>query len=72
MTRKRAREESDTPNPNVAKSKAARFNLLTLKRLQAAINNDPEVDLTSKFPSGYSDRLSEMRRAAPDLLSKRP
>jgi hypothetical protein len=32
------------------KSKAARFNIHTLKRLQEAIEKDPEVDFTSKLP----------------------
>ncbi|TPX25214.1 hypothetical protein DIZ76_010664 [Coccidioides immitis] len=42
-------------------SKAARFNIHTLKRLQKAVAADPEIDLTSYFPKDYSRRLSEMR-----------
>nr|KMM68710.1 hypothetical protein CPAG_05034 [Coccidioides posadasii RMSCC 3488] len=42
-------------------SKAARYNIHTLKRLQKAVAADPEIDLTSYFPKDYSRRLSEMR-----------
>jgi hypothetical protein len=46
------------------RSKAARFNLHTLKRLKEAVERDPEIDLTQKFPSDYPDRLAEMRNLA--------
>lgn len=42
-------------------SKAARFNIHTLKRLQKAVAADLETDLISYFPKDYSRRLSEMR-----------
>ncbi|KAL7649177.1 hypothetical protein ACMYSQ_012402 [Aspergillus niger] len=45
----------------VAKSKAAKFNSLTSKKLQKAINNDPEVDLAKLLPLRYSTRLQSMR-----------
>lgn len=44
-----------------SKSKAARFNAHTIKRLQAAICNDPEIDLTTQMPIDYSSRLLDMR-----------
>lgn len=47
----------------VEKSKAARFNAHTLKLLQAAVKQDPEVDLTTKLPTRYSDRLDSMRNS---------
>lgn len=43
------------------KSKASRFNAHTVRKLQAAINDDPEVDLVSRMPMDYSSRLIEMR-----------
>ncbi|KAE8404344.1 kinase-like protein [Aspergillus pseudonomiae] len=46
----------------VSKSKAARFNVHTLTKLQAAIEKDPEIDLTVKLPWRYSDRLNDMRQ----------
>lgn len=71
MTRKRAREESATPHPARANSKAAKFNLHVLKRLEAAVKDDPEVDLTSKLPLAYSDRLIEMRSSAPSFSGEK-
>lgn len=45
----------------ISKSKAAKFNSVTLKRLQSAIDNDPEVDLAKLLPLRYSTRLESMR-----------
>ncbi|KAL4893410.1 kinase-like domain-containing protein [Aspergillus ambiguus] len=45
----------------VSKSKAAKFNSFTLKKLQNAIENDPEVDLAKLLPLRYSTRLESMR-----------
>ncbi|RAH40233.1 uncharacterized protein BO95DRAFT_376130 [Aspergillus brunneoviolaceus CBS 621.78] len=45
-----------------SKSKAAKFNARTLTKLQAAIEKDPEIDLTANLPLRYSDRLNEMRQ----------
>ncbi|KAJ5804563.1 uncharacterized protein N7518_000866 [Penicillium psychrosexuale] len=42
-------------------SEAVRFNARTLKKLQAAITKDPEIDLADQFPTRYSERLMEMR-----------
>ncbi|PYI35255.1 kinase-like protein [Aspergillus indologenus CBS 114.80] len=46
----------------ISESKAAKFNARTLTKLQAAIEKDPEIDLTTKLPLRYSDRLNEMRQ----------
>ncbi|PYH46736.1 uncharacterized protein BP01DRAFT_414697 [Aspergillus saccharolyticus JOP 1030-1] len=47
---------------HICKTKAAKFNAHTLTKLQAAIEKDPEIDLTAKLPLRYSDRLKEMRQ----------
>jgi hypothetical protein len=38
-------------------SEAANFNRLVLRKLQNAVDKNPEVDLLSKFPLNYTDRL---------------
>lgn len=38
-------------------SEAAHLNRRVLKKLQSAFDKNPEVDLLSVFPLGYSDRL---------------
>jgi hypothetical protein len=62
-TKRRRLSESTTQGKDDVRpeSKAARFNLHKLKLLKKAIEKDPEVDLTLKFPSDYSNRLTEMR-----------
>jgi hypothetical protein len=45
-----------------SKSKAVRFNAHTLKKLQAAVMKDPEINLAEQFPLEYSQRLMEMRK----------
>jgi hypothetical protein len=42
-------------------STAAAFNRAVLKKLQAAIDEDPETDLVSKIPKRYSDRLGSLK-----------
>ncbi|KAI2733292.1 hypothetical protein CBS147332_307 [Penicillium roqueforti] len=42
-------------------SEAVRFNARTLKKLQAALTKDPEVDLADQFPTQYLERLLRMR-----------
>lgn len=44
------------------KSKAARFNARTLKKLQAALDRDPEIDLTTQMPMDYSARLVRFQK----------
>ena len=51
---------SEATQPAV-KSKAARFNAYILKRLQAAVTKDPEINLAEQFPADYSERLTKMR-----------
>ena len=65
---KRSREDEDTCPPTSMKkarahdtttaSEAAKFNQMVLRKLQRAFEIDPEVDLLSKFPTGYSTRLA--------------
>ncbi|KAJ5488452.1 hypothetical protein N7539_003342 [Penicillium diatomitis] len=43
-------------------SKAARFNVHVLKKLQAAITEDPEINLVERLPADYTQRLMEMRK----------
>ncbi|KAI4167669.1 MAG: hypothetical protein LQ343_007023 [Gyalolechia ehrenbergii] len=42
-------------------SSATRFNAVVLRKLQKAITKDPEVDLISIIPTGYSVRLMGMK-----------
>ena len=50
-------QETDIADPP-ATSAAFQLNRMVLKRLQKALEADPEVDLTSKIPSTYADRLA--------------
>ncbi|RJE17965.1 Phosphotransferase enzyme family [Aspergillus sclerotialis] len=43
------------------KSKAARFNAHTLRKLQAAVDNDPEINLMTQMPMDYTTRLIEFQ-----------
>lgn len=56
------------------KSKAAKFNAHTLRKLQAAVDKDPEIDLTTQMPMDYSVRLiqfqEEFQDKAEESLSK--
>lgn len=65
MDQKRSPDDS-TP----LKSKAARFNLHTLKKLRAAIDNDPETDLLTQMPMDYSSRLMDMQDTTKESLSE--
>lgn len=47
-------------------SKAAKFNAYTLRKLQAAISHDLEVDLAGQLPINYTSRLATMRAHAKD------
>ena len=65
---KRSREDDDNGTPTPAKkarahdktpaSEAAKFNHMILRKLQRAFETDPDIDLLSKFPTGYSTRLA--------------
>jgi hypothetical protein len=37
------------------------YNRLVMRRLQAAIEYEPEVDITAQLPENYSRRLTEIR-----------
>lgn len=53
------------------KSKAAKFNAHTLRKLQAAVEKNPEIDLTTQMPMDYSVRLVEFREElAKEALGK--
>ncbi|CAG8088628.1 unnamed protein product [Penicillium nalgiovense] len=52
--------DSESAQP-ASKSKAARFNAHILKKLQAAVMKDPEINLAEQFPPEYPQRLMEMR-----------
>jgi hypothetical protein len=52
----------DTMRPAVSESEASRFNQMIMRKLQKALDADPEVDLASKIPSSYSSRLA-LRKA---------
>ncbi|KAJ5105668.1 hypothetical protein NUU61_003015 [Penicillium alfredii] len=43
------------------KSKAAKFNAHTLRKLQTAFDKNPEIDLTTQMPTEYSVRLVEFQ-----------
>ena len=55
---------------SASKSKAARFNAHVLKKLQAAVAEDPEINLAEQFPAEYSQRLMEMRKSMESSPSK--
>ena len=65
---KRVRGDEDSDPPTSAKkarahdktpaSQAAKFNHMVLRKIQRAFELDPEDDLLSKFPTGYSTRLA--------------
>lgn len=44
-----------------SKSKAAKFNAHTLRKLQAAVDKDPEINLITHMPMDYSARLVEFQ-----------
>ncbi|OAX78314.1 hypothetical protein ACJ72_07380 [Emergomyces africanus] len=67
MSKRKRPEELDDTSSKV--SKAARFNIHTLKRLQKAVIANPEIDLTSYFPKDYSRRLTEMQTLLPPSMS---
>jgi len=52
------------------KSKAARFKLHTLKKLQEAVEGEPEIDTISKLALEYSKLISEMRNSTKERLTK--
>lgn len=47
------------------RSRAARLNTNVLRKLQAAFDNNPEVDLLTKMPQDYSTRLTRLQKEPP-------
>lgn len=71
MTQKRSLIDLDMliPEPKTARletpmsePKASKFSAHTLKKLQAAIEENSEVDLTTKMPMNYSARLARFQK----------
>ena len=46
----------------VIESEAARFNQIVMRKLQKAIEADPEVDTAFELPTNYSLRLAGRRK----------
>ncbi|KAL8838835.1 MAG: hypothetical protein Q9170_001990 [Blastenia crenularia] len=59
MKRPRVDEETNSQSPTSA---AANLNTKVLRKLQQAFEADPTIDLLSIFPTGYSTRISRMRK----------
>lgn len=68
MSQKRSLDDLNSQTP--PESKTARFNAHTVRKLQAAINHDPEIDLTTQMPMNYTSRLAKMRASAKIALGK--
>lgn len=61
MSTKRQRTQCDTDIDYVEQteiSPAAKFNRVVLRKLQKALDSDPEIDLASLLPLQYSSRLA--------------
>lgn len=54
----------DIPN-----MKTKYFDTLTLRKLQAAVSHDPEIDLTAQMPTDYTNRLIRMQNSK-EVLGK--
>lgn len=60
-------QEADTGDPPVG-SPACQFNRMIMKKLQKALEEDPEVDLTSKISLSYANRLAARKpKGSPTL-----
>jgi hypothetical protein len=53
-------QKTDTVTPP-NKFSASELNRLVIRKLQRALEADPEVDLASKIPSSYATRLAERK-----------
>ncbi len=51
-------DEGKVPNPLDPLTAAAKLNRMTIRKLQRALEANPEVDLTSVLPLNYSERLN--------------
>ncbi|KAK2809192.1 hypothetical protein FQN50_004028 [Emmonsiellopsis sp. PD_5] len=63
-------EQEMRPNPTRIPSDASRFNDMLLKKMQKALNKDPEANLMVLFPSNYASRLAEKKRKTSDELNE--
>jgi hypothetical protein len=52
---------TDEPAAKSIESEAHRFNRMVMRKLQRAIDADPEIDLASKLPRNYSSRLADRK-----------
>ena len=59
MSQKRKLHDSNSQKR--PESRAAKFNVHIIKKLQAAIDRDPEIDLTTQIPTNYTSRLTKFR-----------
>jgi hypothetical protein len=48
-------------SPEREDTRAIRYNRHSMRKLEAAINEDPEIDLSTRLPPNYSSRLAEIR-----------
>lgn len=55
--RPRSHYKSDAQNT----SEAANFNARVLRKVQRALDEDPEVDISMVLPSNYSSRLASRK-----------
>ena len=69
FTMVRKRKRAGSKGKTISNSEAAKFNARTLRKLQAAVSHDPEIDLATQMPINYSSRLIELR-ASKDALGK--
>ncbi|EED13865.1 hypothetical protein TSTA_101050 [Talaromyces stipitatus ATCC 10500] len=66
MEKKRPRDDSSA----APRSKAFKFNAHTLRKLQAAVDENPVVDFVTKLPIDYSVRLKQMWKFSQIRLTK--
>lgn len=51
-------------------SEAASYNAIVFRKLQKKLEANPEVDLTSVFPTGYSERLGARKKQKTGNIGK--
>lgn len=61
LRQKRPRSHDDSEAPNA--SEAANFNATVLRKVQRALEEDPEIDISTVLPSNYSSRLASRKTA---------
>lgn len=65
----RKRKIDDTDGQTISISRAAKFNAHTLRKLQAAVSHNPEIDLTTQMPTDYTNCLIRMQNSK-EVLGK--